>query len=329
MAAASGSEETAAASGGAHPRRWTVMEVIEWSGPYLQEKGVAQGRLDAEHLLASVLGVRRLDLYLRFDQPLELRDLAAYKPLLRRRAAREPLQYVLGSAPFRTLDLAVDPRVAIPRPETEHMIDALADAAAPTGPFKAALDVGTGSGAIAISLLAEGLAQSVIATDASVEALDVARANAEVCGHPAVEFRQGAGTQAAAPGAFDLILSNPPYLSEAGWRRTEPEVRLWEPRAAMVGGPRGLGVLRALAAGLGEVLRPGGWAGFEVGDGQAGDVVAMLRGTGLAETVSVRDDLAGTPRYVFMRRDAGPAARQTSNRGSPHADSAVRTGAGA
>ncbi len=286
------------------------MDVIEWSGPYLQEKGVPQGRLDAEHLLAGALGVRRLDLYLRFDQPLEPRDLAAYKPLLRRRAAREPLQYVLGTAPFRTLDLAVDPRVAIPRPETEHLIDALAEAASPAGPFEAALDIGTGSGAIAISLAAEGLAQTVTATDVSAEALAVARANAEACGQAAVSFRHGAGTQAAEPQTYDLILSNPPYLSEAGWVSAEPEIREWEPRLAMVGGARGLGVLRALTAGLGQLLRPGGWVGFEVGDGQADDAAAMLRATGLGETASVRRDLAGRPRYVLMRRDAGQAARR-------------------
>lgn len=297
------------------------MDVLEWSGPYLQDKGVPQGRLDAEHLLAGALGVRRLDLYLRFDQPLDSGDLAAYKPLLRRRAAREPLQYVLGSAPFRTLDLAVDPRVAIPRPETEHMLDALADAVAPAAPFEAALDVGTGSGAIAISLLAEGLAQSVTATDVSAGALAVARANAQACGRSAVAFRQGAGMRAATPNTFDLILSNPPYLSEAVWRSAEPEVRDWEPREAMVGGPGGLGVLRTLADGVGDVLRPGGWAGFEVGDGQAGDVVAMLRETGVAETVSVHEDLAGMPRYVFMRRDAGPTRAPGAGPGSARTDS--------
>lgn len=285
--------------------------MIAWSGRYLDDNGVPRGRLDAEHLLASVFGIKRMELYLRLDQPTNAREREACKLLLQRRAAREPLQYVLGSAPFRMLELAVDRRVAIPRPETEQLIDHLVELAGSDVPFESALDLGTGSGAIAISLAAEGLAERVAATDASEDALAVARSNAEACGQPGIRFRRGEGTGAAAGATFDLILSNPPYLSERQWAATAPEVRDWEPRLAMVAGTDGLAVARTFAAGLGRVLRPGGWAGFEIGDGQAEEASRVLRAATAPKDgqLHVRRDLSGTPRYVFAQRGHAPRRR--------------------
>ena len=128
---------------------WTVLRMMEWSGEYLEGKGIARGRLDAEHLLADVLGLGRLDLYLQFDRPLVAHELDRYRPLLRRRAKREPLQYILGRVAFRQLDLEVDGRVLIPRPETEILLDEVLEwAGAHAGAQARGLDVGTGSGAI-------------------------------------------------------------------------------------------------------------------------------------------------------------------------------------
>ncbi len=278
--------------------------MMKWSGQYLKQKGIRSGRADAEHLLASVLGLKRMDLYLRFDQPLDARELAAFKRLLRRRAAREPLQYVLGLAPFRDLELAVDRRVAIPRPETEQLIDCLIDMAQSEIPFESALDIGTGSGAIAIALAAEGLAKSVVATDVSQDALDVARANAEACGQPGIDFRRGPGTLPVAGETFDLILSNPPYLSERQWLRTAPEIRNWEPHVAMVGGYSGYAVLKKITLNLLSFVRPKGWVGIEVGRGQDQNAFALMLiamlGKGLP---ALRRDLNGTRRYVFAQRE--------------------------
>lgn len=284
-------------------RLWTVMDVIQASGEYLVGKGVEHGRLDAEHLLAHVLGMGRLHLYLHFDRPLGVAERDRFKPLLRRRAAREPLQYILGSAPFRDLLLEVDRRVAIPRPETEYLIDVLRRVGGRDRVFESALDVGTGSGAIALSLAAEGLARSVTATDLSGEALAVARNNASAAGVESIDFREGHLLEPVSGRTFDLVLSNPPYLTESEWNGAQSEVREWEPRLAMVGGRDGLDVIRALVAGLDEILRPGGWVGLELGNSQSETVVHLLETVPGLASAGVHDDVTGRRRYVFARRD--------------------------
>ncbi|MCY3944398.1 MAG: peptide chain release factor N(5)-glutamine methyltransferase, partial [Gemmatimonadetes bacterium] len=251
---------------------------------YLAGRGVEDPRLEAEHLLAHILGVPRLHLYLDLDRSLGPGEAERYQELLRRRRTREPLQYILGSAPFRDLELRVDPRVAIPRPETEYLIDALMELVRRDGhpmgdeaPFGSALEIGTGSGAIAISLATEGLAGSVTATDVSPEALAVAIGNARRAGARGIEFLAGDSLAPVGQRKFDLVISNPPYLTRAEWLTAQPEVREWEPRVAMHGGGDGLDVVRSVAAGVGGVLRPGGWFGLEVGSGQVAAVVALLR----------------------------------------------------
>ncbi len=296
----------------------TVREIVRRSEEYLRGKGVEGGRMNAEYLLAHVLEVDRLDLYLDLDRPLGESELGPLRPLLRRRGAREPLQYVLGSAPFRELELRVDPRVAIPRPETEYLIDVLRREAGPGRVFDAALDVGTGSGAIAISLAAEGVARSVTATDRSVDALKVARANAGRCGHPGIRFLEGSLLEPVRGLEFDLVLSNPPYLSAEEWRGTEPEIRRWEPGMAMVAGDGGLALIRRLIDGLPRLLRPGGWFGVETGVAQGVAVAERLRATRVFEKIRLHADLAGRPRYVLARRIRVLARRIRSTEGRLH-----------
>ncbi|MXW15943.1 MAG: peptide chain release factor N(5)-glutamine methyltransferase [Gemmatimonadetes bacterium] len=290
-------------------RVWTVMDVIRASGEYLDGKGLEHGRLDAEHLLAHVLDAGRLHLYLHFDRPLSVDERGRLKPLLRRRGQREPLQYILGSAPFRELVLDVDRRVAIPRPETEYLIDVLQRAAGRDRVFESALDVGTGSGAIALALATEGLARAVTATDISTAALAVARNNAAASGVATIDFREGRLLEPVAGRTFDLVLSNPPYLTEEEWRSAQPEVRQWEPRTAMVSGEDGLEVIRGLVNGLGDILRPGGWVGLEVGNSQAETVVHMLEAVPGLDAAGVHDDLTGRPRYVLGRKTGEPQAQ--------------------
>ncbi len=288
----------------------TVREIVRRSGEYLRGKGVAGGRTNAEYLVAHVLEVDRLDLYLDLDRPLGESELGPLRPLLRRRGAREPLQYVLGSAPFRELELKVDPRVAIPRPETEYLIDVVRREAGPKRVFDAALDVGAGSGAIAISLASEGVARTVAATDRSADALEVARANAIRCGCPGIRFLEGSLLEPVRGRSFDLILSNPPYLSAEEWRGTEPEIRRWEPGIAMVAGDGGLALIHRLIDGLPPLLRPGGWFGVETGIAQGEAVAGRLRTVGIYEEVRIHADLAGRPRYVLARRAGSAESRR-------------------
>lgn len=284
---------------------WTVMRLVRWSATYLEGKGVERGRLDAEHLLAHALGTARLDLYLQFDRPLAPAELDRYRPLLKRRAEREPLQYILGHAAFRELELAVDARVLIPRPETEVLVDEVLAWAGPAdGKPRTALDVGTGSGAIALSLVAEGPFARVVATDTAAEALALARENARRCGASgSVEFREGPLFEPVAAGErFDVVVSNPPYVADRDAGALEPEVGRWEPAVALFAGPDGLGVLRGLVDGAPERLAPRGLLALEVGLHQAGPVVAMIEARGAYDEVRVRRDLAGRERVVLATR---------------------------
>lgn len=295
-----------------------VVEVIRRSAGYLAGKGVENPRLDAEHILSHVLEMARLDLYLHFDRPLSPGELATCRPLLRRRGAREPLQYVLGSAPFRNLELTVGPGVAVPRPETERLLDVLLEATGrqpgPTPPFASALDVGTGSGALALALAEEGLAATVAATDISPKALAVARSNADRA-DVQVDFREGALLAPFAGRTFDLIMSNPPYLASGEWLSAAPEVREWEPRVAMEAGADGLDVIRPLVRAAMPALRPNGWAALEVGRFQTEVVADIFREAGAAR-VEVREDLAGLPRYVVARKP-GTAGKSPSREEPP------------
>jgi release factor glutamine methyltransferase len=282
---------------------WTVMHMVRWSAAYLEAKGVDSPRLTGELLLAHSLGVERLQLYLQFDRPLTPAELAGYKPLLRRRADREPLQYIVGSTPFRSLDLVVDRRGLIPRPETEYLVDVLRQAAGVGRRFERALDVGTGSGALALSLVAEEIAASALAVDISADAIGLARENAARNGlRDRVEFRQGDLGAAWGGRSFGLVVANLPYVPEAEWQETAPEVRDWEPPVALRGGRDGLDVVRPFLAAAPACVESGGWLALELASGQTGSVADELLSSGAFDDVRVRDDLTERARYVLARR---------------------------
>lgn len=280
---------------------WTVLRLILWSADYLSEKGVPSGRLDAEHLLAHVVGVGRLQLYLEFERPLTPAELDAFRPLLKRRAAREPLQYIIGHQPFRNLELKVAPGVLIPRPETEQLVERVLEwircgpTAAPT-----ILDIGTGTGAIALSLAAEASAM-VTATDVSDTALAIAVENRDAAElTDVVAFRAGSLFEAVPHDAqFDVIVSNPPYIAEVDEQTLDPEVRDWEPRDALFAGTDGLDVIRRLAEGAARHLRCGGLLALEVGSGQARTVASLLEAEAGYTDVRIGRDHDGIERFVL------------------------------
>lgn len=279
----------------------TALELAHQAGALLKERGLEQGRLEAELLLAAVLGLKRLDLYLQFDRPITPAELDRFRDFVRRRLRREPVQYIVGESQFRGLTLRVDRRVLIPRPETEQLVQAVLDAVKGRAGLRA-LDVGTGSGAIALCLAAEATAEfdRIVATDASAEALDVARANADRLGlAERIEFRGGAVWDAVSAGErYDVIVSNPPYVMVGEAATLAPEVRDWEPAAALFAGPDGTDVLNALAGGAADRLRPGGLLALETSPAQASPLADRLESAGFTDC-RVRRDLSGRERVVL------------------------------
>ena len=276
----------------------TLGEVLRLSTAHLERHGSPTARLDAELLLGHALGLGRVELYTGFERPLGEDELAECRELIARRAKREPVAYILGRWGFRGLDLDVDRRVLVPRPETELLVDrclALLDGVA--GP--AVLDVGTGSGAIALALASELPEARVAGCDVSGDALEVARANGERLG---VEVEWVASDMLAGVGGrrFHLVVSNPPYVAAGEIEALEPEVRDWEPRGATVAGETGLEAIERLVAQAPAALEPGGALVLEVGAGQAAAGAALLEGAGLAG-VGRDPDHAGIERIVWGR----------------------------
>jgi release factor glutamine methyltransferase len=251
----------------------------------LEEAGCETPRLDAELLVAEALGVDRAALAVRPETELDSQAARDVRRLLRRRARREPVAYILGRRGFRRLELLVDRRVLVPRPETEHLVEAGLEA--PEG--ARVCDVGTGSGAVALALKDERPDLEVSATDVSEEALEVARANAGELGLD-VLFELGA----LPSGPQDLVLANLPYVREDEWSELSPEITRFEPRGALVSGPDGLDAIRALVA----TVPPGTPLALEHGGGQGPAVRMLLDG---AET---RLDLAGHERVTVGRAPA-------------------------
>jgi release factor glutamine methyltransferase len=276
---------------------WTILRVLTWTQGRFAERGLATPRLDAEVLLASVLGRDRVGLYTHFDQPLDAGELARFRELIKRRLAGEPVAYLVGRKEFRSLELAVDARVLVPRPETETLIDVVLALAPPPARV---VDVGTGSGAIALALKQALPAAEVLAVDRSPDAAAVARANAERLGL-AVEVVEGdllEPVRARAP--FDLVAANLPYIPSGEIPSLAPEVRR-EPMLALDGGADGLALIRRLIADAAPLLAPGGALVMELGAGQAPSVAALLAAASYVDVARARD-LAGVERVISARR---------------------------
>ena len=270
-----------------------VREALLSATDALTAAGVDTPRLDAEVLLAEATGRDRTGLAAEPDAPVDAAAARRFGEMVRRRIRREPVAYILGRKGFRDIELAVDRRVLIPRPESELLVEVALELEPGS-----VLDVGTGSGAIALAVAAELPECAVVATDTSADALDVARENAERLGLATrVSFERGT---VPAMRRFDLVLANLPYVSEGQLDSLEPEITEYEPRQAVVAGADGLEAIAVVAAASCAALTDRGALALEVGAGQAGEVAELLVDLGFAQ-VEGRQDLAGIPRAVLGR----------------------------
>jgi release factor glutamine methyltransferase len=276
---------------GTSPDGTSVGAILRRSTDYLIARGSETPRLDAERLLSKALGCERIELYMALDRPLTPSEIDRARELVVRRGKREPLQYVLGEWGFRRLMLTVDARALIPRPETEILVGrALALMAGMTAPR--VLDVGTGSGAVALAIADEHPGAVVTGVDVSEAALGLAAENVARTGLE-VSLVHGDLFADLPRGPWDFVISNPPYLDPSDVPGLEPEVRDWEPRLALTAD----GAVAAVARGSASVLGAGGGLVIEVGAGQADGAAALLAGLGF-ESILVTQDLAGIDRIV-------------------------------
>jgi release factor glutamine methyltransferase len=280
---------------------WTVGRLLTWTTEWLTGKGSEAPRLEAEVLLAHVRGCQRIALYTAFDTPVAEAERGRFRELVKRRGEGEPVAYLVGSREFFSLPFRVTPAVLVPRPETEGLVIRVLDLCRPqAGPR--IVDVGTGSGAIAITLAKHLPKASITATDVSSAALAVARDNAARQGvAERIEFLEcDLLDHPQAAGPWDVIVSNPPYVREDEFESLPRDVRLHEPKAALVSGPTGVEIIERLAALAAARLVPGGWLFCEIGPAAAAEAV-LARQTGLTAEPTIAD-FAGLPRIVHARR---------------------------
>ncbi len=275
----------------------TVIEALRRGTAFLESHGIPNFRLNAEWLLGKVTGLDRVHLYTSYERPLSRSELSDYQALLERRMRREPLQYILGRWQFRQLELQVDPRALVPRPETELTAELAIRAANAAGPAPQVLDVGTGGGCIALSVAYEVPGARVWATDISDEALALARENVQELGLGNVIFLPGYLYEAVPSelaGNLDVIVSNPPYVTASEYEELQPEVREYEPAGALLAGDDGMEFQKRLLDGAPDWLRAGGVLVLEGSPSQIPRLAEAYGGEAVL-------DLQGLPRCMIFR----------------------------
>jgi release factor glutamine methyltransferase len=297
-------------------RTWTVLELLRWTTEHFRSRGIETARLDAECLLAHALESERLQLYLEFDKPVSADGRARFRELVRRRAdERVPVALLTGRREFWSLPLRVTPDVLVPRPETETLVEVGLRLLPDRESSARILDLGTGCGAIALALAKERPKAFITATDISERALAVARENAEALGFAnRIRFLAGDGFEPVRGERFDVIVSNPPYLSAGDRQALAPELA-HEPREALFAGGDGTELLRQIACGARDLLEAEGALAVEVTPQQAPEMTEWLVSAGFAEPES-HCDLAGRVRVVSAaRRGDGGAGSAEAARG--------------
>lgn len=288
------------------PETWTILKLLKWTTAYFKSHHIEQPRAAAEILLAQTLGVGRVDLYVQYDRPLELHELEVFKRFIQRRIQREPVAYIVGKKEFWSMDLKVTPDVLIPRPETETLVEAVLTIIPPepgSAPLKI-LDLGTGSGAVVLALASERPVHRFYAVDRSEKALAVAQDNARMLDlNKAITFLQGNWFDSVRELVhyFDVIVSNPPYISSHEYKALPPEIAQYEPREALDGGSDGLDAIKLIIKEAALYIVPGGRLVFEIGYDQWAAVEKMIEGSGAYNEWTVIKDYSGHDRVVRTR----------------------------
>jgi release factor glutamine methyltransferase len=304
------------------PEIWTILKLLRWATTHFKTLHVDHPRSDAEILLSHALGLARVDLYVQYDRPLEPKELAAFKVLVKRRMQREPVAYIVGEKGFWKLDLEVTRDVLIPRPETELVVEA-ALSVIPSETSQSSLgvlDMGTGSGAIVLALAQERPGHRFYGIDCSYGAVCVAQKNARKhgLGH-SVAFFQGQWFDALQNqgSRFDVIVTNPPYIRQDDLRTLAPEIFQFEPLQALTGGHDGLDAFRVIVGKAASYLNVGGWLIMEIGYDQGSVVQRLIAATASFDHVSVTKDHSGLDRVIRARATKSsnppPKNRRTNN----------------
>jgi release factor glutamine methyltransferase len=286
---------------------WTVLGTLQWTAAFFERHQIENPRAAAEILLAHSLNCRRIDLYLRHDQPLHNDELARFRDLIRRRAAHEPVAYIVGQKEFWSLDFRVSPAVLIPRPETECLVEAALDYLPAHGNTATVdvLELGTGSGVIITALAHERPGNRYWATDRSIEAIMLAGINSRRhVGASTIRFAVGHWFELINPKSarFDMILSNPPYISQGDIAGLATEIHAHEPRMALDGGPDGLRDLRKLIFSAHEYLKPGGILILEIGYNQGEAVTQAGRSQSSYSRIEIKKDYGGQDRVALFAK---------------------------
>ena len=288
------------------PETWTILKLLKWTTAYFKAHHIEQPRAAAEILLAHTLGIGRVDLYVQYDRPLESHELEVFKRFIQRRILREPVAYIVGKKEFWSMDLKVTPDVLIPRPETETLVEA-ALTIIPLEPGSAPLkilDLGTGSGAVVLAMASERPVHRFYAVDRSEKALAVALDNARMLDlNKAITFLQGNWFDSVRELVhyFDVIVSNPPYISSHEYKALPPEIAQYEPREALDGGSDGLDAIRLIIKETARYIVPGGRLVFEIGYDQWTAVEKLIEGSGAYSEWAVIKDYSGHDRVVRTR----------------------------
>jgi release factor glutamine methyltransferase len=285
---------------------WTIKSILSWTDAYFSEHHIDSPRLTAEILLAQVLGLRRLDLYLQHDRPLEKQELADFKALIRRRIAREPVAYITGRKGFFKDQFKVAPGVLIPRPDTETLVETAVGILSEMGTYgrqARVVELGVGSGAVIVSIANACKGHLYFGSDFSWDALAVACVNVEAFAQTPISLFQSDWLAAVTPQPmFDLILSNPPYIPSIDIESLEPEVRDHEPRQALDGGADGLDAVRVILAQAGDRLLPSGRLVLEIGYDQKPLIKSLAKSVTWAAELDFVKDLAGHHRLAVFKK---------------------------